>query len=292
VKSTTMRWPWRSAQRSLGGCGRSSKKRPVLLEQVEDRIALSGGAISNPAAISLAVTRTAGGLVASNLYYTAQVNVTLSPRPGVLAYVKPQVSGLSATFGFPSRGALQSSSNGLWSYTSGQTGRDSFTYYATAGSLRSNVATVSITIISQAGLIPNTPYYHSLVTRWSIDPARFEFYHPRIGALIGMEVGGMPAFPTKIVPVNKHFNVTAARSLHAKNPLEYDQRQPVLGALFQLEKPASADVSLLPKTAYYNAQRRLYDSHPAEYQVKHVYLGALFAIENFEQTGGTVVAAT
>jgi len=131
-------------------------------------------------------------------------------------------------------------------------------------------------------LLPNTPYFNSLRARRSIDPARFDFYHPRIGTLIGMEAEGIPATPTAMVPRNKKFNVTTARSLYASNPQQYDRNQPILGALFQLETAGLGDGSLLPQNPFYNKQRALYDSHPNRYQVRHVYLGAIFAIENLE----------
>ena len=218
--------------------------------------------------------------------------MTISPTPGVLYYIQPSgTPGLTATFSNNTQlGVLQWSSNGLFSYTATRAGVDHFTYYATSSNGQtSNVATVTITNSQPLGLLPSTPYYNYLRMRRGIDPARFDFYHPKIGALLGMEEAGIPSDPTTLVFANKKFSVSAARALHAEEPAQYDRAQPVLGALFQLEATTDDDASLLPRTAYYNKQRAQFDNDPARYQIMHVYLGAIFALEDFEQTGSFAV---
>jgi hypothetical protein len=106
-----------------------------------------------------------------------------------------------------------------------------------------------------------------------------------------MEISGIPTTPTEIVSVNAHFNAVADRKLHAKGPAQFDRKQPILGALFELETPGN-DQNLLPATAYYVEQKALYDSNPTQYQLKNVYLAAIFAIENFEGAGSTIVPTT
>ncbi len=200
--------------------------------------------------------------------------------------------------GGPMNGALQSSSNGAFIYTPGVNfvGSDSFQYQAQAGSSTSNIATVFITVISGSTgsptppkLLPDTPYFNYLRRRRSIDPPRFDFYHPQIGTLIGLEISGIPTKPTKIVPLNAHFNASADRRQYEQNPQRFDQKQPFLGALFALETPGATLTNLLPQTSYYENQQALYESNPTKYQLKNVYLGAIFAIEDFER-GGSVHA--
>jgi len=234
------------------------------------------------------------------LTYTAYVNVTLAPTPGVLAYLKPQLSpsNASVTFGFPSIGSFEPNVNspppGMFAYPAGQAGQERISYqvFQTGTTNSSNPSTITINIVPGPKLLPSTPFFNSLRKRWSIGPDRFSFYHPRLGSLIGLEFGGIPAKPTTIVSANKHFDVTEARSSHAKSPRQYDQEHPFLGAIFQLETPGSNHVSLLPQTAFFNEQLSLYDNHPTPYQVKHVYLGAIFAIENLEQSGTTALPPT
>jgi hypothetical protein len=255
---------------------RRAAERRCVLESLESRVVLSG-------------------LTASNIAYRTPANTALNiPAPGVIApaYVQPQAAGLQANFSPPGssgpfHGALQSSSNGAFTYTPsiGYTGTDSFNYQAfTNSGMTSNVATVTITITQKSLLLPSTPFFNSLRERRSINPARFDFYHPKLGAILRLEASGMPAKTTDLISANKHFDVTSARLRYSRNPLIYDRKQPVLGAIFQLETVGRNAANLLPQTAYYNNQRALYDAHPARYQVKHIYLGALFAIENMEQS--------
>jgi hypothetical protein len=266
----------------------------------------NGVATSGAATVSITVTsaQATTSLKAQNLFYTITKNGQLTVNaPGVLAFVTPQVPGLSAAFNGPgpSHGALASFSNGYFQYTPniGYTGQDTFTYQATAGSSVSNVATITVTIKPSVStspgpprLLPDTPYFNYVRRRRSIDPVRFDYWHPQIGALIGMEISGIPTTPTTIVSKNAHFNAAADRKLHAENPQQFDQTKPVLGALFELETPGAGLTNLLPDTAHYTEQRALYESNPTKYQLKNVYLGAIFAIEDFEQGVSTPAAAT
>ena len=310
-----------SARRFSASLRRSSHKRRPLLERLEDRVALSG-LQSGPYSISRghdasharsvnasAETHSTGPADLTRIhaqqaslyagpatYYTpvgtpfttttanGLINaVTNNGVPNVYINVIPT----SQTEGTLQFNTYPPNTYGIFTYTPPSTtftGQDTFSYQATNGTVSSNVGNVTVYVGTRATLVPTTPYFNYLRNRRSIDPARFDYYHPRIGALLGMEAAGIPSTPTTIVAVNKHFNATAARSLHARNPQQYDQKQPVLGALFQLEAPAAnGHESMLPQTTYYKEQRVLYDSHPTRYSVKHVYLGAIFAIENFEQ---------
>ena len=186
--------------------------------------------------IAVTPTTTTTTLNAKDIYYTIKQNtaLTIGP-PGVLAYVTPQVSGLSAVFiGGPQHGALSSMPNGSFVYTPGvnYTGTDSFQYQAQAGGMQSNVAIVHITIMpSSISLLPNTPYFNYVRRRWSIDPARFDYWHPKIGALIGLEIYGFPTKPTEIVSRNAHFNAAADRAARGEpatvRPAASGSRRPV-----------------------------------------------------------------
>jgi hypothetical protein len=255
-------------------------KRRGLLERLEDRIALSG----------LSVPNTLGP------FEITPNNDTFTLNPGLFSDVTPSgLTGLVANFGQPTLiGAFSPyyPNPDQFEYTAGETGQCEISYYVTqpGTGMTSNTGNVIINVVNGVTL-PSTPFFNSLRARRSIDPARFDFYHPRIGALLGMEAVGMPTTPATIVSANKDFDVNAARLDHAKNPRQYDQEHPVLGALFQLETPASSNVSLLPQTASFNEQRVLYDNDSTEYQEHHVYLGAIFAIENFEEGRSPVVPA-
>ncbi len=199
----------------------------------------------------------------------------------------------------PQHGALSFYSNGSFVYTPSlnYVGSDSFSYQAQLGTTLSNVATVFITIKSSVQstgplkLLPDTPYYNYVRRRWSRDPTRFDYWHPQIGAILGLEVTGIPTTPRKIVLPSIRLHVSADRGEFNENPTLFDKQQPILGALFGLETPP-AGIDLLPNTAHYQEQRALYESDPTKYQLKNVYLGAIFAIEDFEQgTTPTVNAA-
>lgn len=286
MKNATLEWLRRIGSRPAARAGKNSKRRP-LVESLEGRVALSGLAIG-PVRGAVASTAATQSLVASNVRYTVAANTPLVvSAPGLLAYVSPRVSGLTANFGGtgPSHGALSINPNGSFTYTPSinYSGSDQFTYYATAGSSTSNVATVFITVkASSTTLVPGTPFYNALRRRWSLDPARFDYYHPRVGAIFGLEASGIPDKPTTILSANKDFNVTAASRFYQRNPQRFDARFPIIGALFQLETPASAPSSLLPDTPYYTKQRALFESDPSRYQSEHFYLGAMFALEDLE----------
>jgi hypothetical protein len=225
--------------------------------------------------------------------YTTRENTTLTvAAPGVLATDTPAGTGLTAvlTTG-PAHGTLMLNADGSFIYTpaANYTGTDSFSYQAAEGMTLGNVAVVQLTITpTSLRLIPDTRYYNYVRRRRSIDPARFDTWHPQIGAMIGMEIAGIPTRPTILVPANHHFNAAADRKLFDENAASFDAKQPILGALFQLESPWNGQTDLLPDTAYYSEQKALYEANPAEYQRINVYLGAIFAIEDFVQEGGTL----
>jgi hypothetical protein len=249
---------------------------------------------SSTATVSITVTpvTTSQQPVAVNDYYTTTVNQPLNVgAPGVLTNDLPRGASLTASLmAGPQHGALSFYSNGSFVYTPSlnYVGSDSFTYQAQLGTTLSNVATVFITIKSSVQstgplkLLPDTPYYNYVRQRWSRDPARFDYWHPQIGAILGLEVTGIPTTPRKIVLPSIRLNVNADREEYNENPTLFDEQQPILGALFRLETPP-VGTDLLPNTAYYQEQRALYESDSTKYQLKNVYLGAIFAIEDYEQ---------
>jgi hypothetical protein len=224
--------------------------------------------------------------------YTTRENTTLTvAAPGVLATDTPAGTGLTAvlTTG-PAHGTLMLNADGSFVYTpaANYSGTDSFSYQAAEGTTLGNVAVVQLAITptitpSSLRLIPDTRYYNYVRKRRSIDPARFDTWHPQIGALIGMEIAGIPTRPTILIPANHHFNAAADRKLFDENAASFDAKQPILGALFQLESPWNGQTDLLPDTAYYSEQKALYEANPSAYQRINVYLGAIFAIEDYEQ---------
>jgi hypothetical protein len=139
-------------------------------------------------------------------------------------------------------------------------------------------------------LLPDTTYYNYVRRRRSIDPTRFDYYHPLVGTMIGLEISGIPTAPTTLVPTNDHFNAAADRQQYESDPNEFDTQQPILGALFQLESPSNGPppTHLLPLTPQYNAMRVLYDSSPAQFPQNLVYFGAVIALENIENGDRTV----
>jgi hypothetical protein len=164
-------------------------------------------------------------------------------------------------------------------------GPDSFSFRAIAGTAAGNVSVVQLTVTpAPRRLLPDTPYFNNLRKRWSINPARFDTYHPQIGAIIEMENAGIPTTPTVLVSVNHHFDVRALRALYAKNPVQFDMARPVLGALFQLEAPESGPPPshLLPLTPQYNALRALYAADPEQSKRRDPYFGAMFTLEDIE----------
>ncbi len=264
----------------------------------------NGVATSNPATISITIGSMTQPQVpiTNGDSYTTKENTTLTvAAPGVLGNDDGFGAVLTAvlTTG-PAHGKLQFGTDGSFVYTPAPnySGTDSFSYEAAAGTIVGNVAVVQLTITSTSTttptavrLLPDTRYYNYIRKRRSIDPTRFDFYHPQIGTLIGLEISGLPTRPTIVVPVNAHFNATADRAQFAQNAAAFDAKQPILGALFQLEAPWNGQTDLLPDTTYYSEQRAIYESNPTQFERENVYLGAIFAIESAGQ-GGTFVGST
>ena len=262
MKRATLKWFGRIGKGFFGRCRRSSTKRRPFLQRLEDRVELSGLS-TNPAAVWHAATSAAQPLVAKNASYNTPSGTALNVgAPGLLAFVSPRPPGLTAAYGGtgPSHGAVGVNTNGSFTYTPsiGYSGPDQFTYLARTNTQTSNTATVFITVRASFGggggggggggsnLLPDTPFFNALRTRRSIDPARFDFYHPRIGALIGLETTGVPSKATAIVSANKYFNASAVRMAHERNPQKFDQAKPILGAPFELETPASDPSNPVP----------------------------------------------
>ena len=183
--------------------------------------------------------------------YTTRENTTLTvAAPGVLATDTPAGTGLTAvlTTG-PAHGTLMLNADGSFVYTpaANYSGTDSFSYQSAEGTTLGNVAVVQLAITptitpGSLRLIPE-PLLQLRSKGRSIDPARFDTWHPQIAALIGMEIAGIPTRPTILIPANHHFNAAADRKLFDENAASFDAKQPILGALFQLSRPERADRS-------------------------------------------------
>ncbi|MFI5453883.1 MAG: Ig-like domain-containing protein [Isosphaerales bacterium] len=257
----------------------------------------NGTISSNIATVSITVTSVSQPPITNDDTYTTVENRPLTvAAPGVLANDVPSGAGLTAVLvSGPSHGSLALKADGSFTYTPAAkfTGSDTFTYMAVAGTVQGNVAVVHLTI-TPSRLLPDTPYYNDLRARRSIDPPRFDFYHPVLGALLGLEITGIPTTPATIVSANDHFNTATARALHARDAQQFDLRQPVLGALFTLEEPGTGapPTHLLPQTPHYDAIRALYNQDPTQFQRKNVYLGAILALENIENSGRLVLQPT
>ena len=264
----------------------------------------NGVATSNPATVSITVGSVTQpqSPITNGDSYTTKENTTLTvAAPGVLGNDDGFGAVLTGVLmAGPAHGTLQFKTDGSFVYTPAPnySGTDSFSYQAAAGTTVGNVAVVQLTITSTSTtppspvrLLPDTRYYNYVRKRRSINPTRFDFYHPQIGALIGLELSGLPTKATIIVPANAHFDATADRAQFDRNAAAFEAKQPVLGALFQLEAPWNGQTDLLPDTTYYIAQKALYEANPAQYQREKVYLGAIFAIERAGQ-GGTFVVST
>jgi VCBS repeat-containing protein len=119
---------------------------------------LKGGNTSNVATVTITVLPPPGTPLARDDSYNANQDTPLVvPAPGVLANDSdPDGDPLTAVLvggsakGTTAHGMVSLSSNGAFRYTpatkSGFLGQDSFTYVASDGALRSNVATVTITV--------------------------------------------------------------------------------------------------------------------------------------------------
>jgi hypothetical protein len=112
---------------------------------------------------------------------------------------------------------------------------------------------------AETRLLPDTPYFNFLRARRSIDPARFDSYHPRIGAILGLELTGIPTAPTRSLHANHRFNLAANRALAAQDPGRFAAQHPILAALFQLESPADGPppTHLLPAKRSWSHDGRL-----------------------------------
>ena len=267
----------------------------------------NGVATSNPATISITIGSVTQPQppITNGDSYTTKENTTLTvAAPGVLGNDDGFGAVLTAVLNAsPAHGTLQFKTDGSFVYTPAPnySGTDSFSYQAAAGTTVGNVAVVHLTITSTSTgtgtttpnpvrLLPDTRYYNYIRKRRSINPTRFDFYHPQIGALIGLELSGLPTKATIVVPVNAHFNATADRAVRPKccrfrrEAARPGRLIPVGGTVERPDRPAAGYDVLQPAAALYNA-------NPAQYQRENVYLGAIFAIERAGQ-GGTFVGST
>jgi uncharacterized delta-60 repeat protein len=110
-----------------------------------------GALTSNVATVTITVVPVPDAPVARDYSYSTDQGTPLTvPTPGVLANDSDAdgdpITAVLATG--PAHGTLTLNSNGAFTYTpaAGFTGRDSFTYRASDGTLTSNVATVAITV--------------------------------------------------------------------------------------------------------------------------------------------------
>src|SRR5262249_45349054 len=159
---------------------------------------------------------------------------------------------------------------------------DSFTYRTGAGQAQGNVATVPLTVTpAETRLLPDTPYVNFLRARRRSDPARFDSYHPLIGAILSLATTGDPTPPTRLLHASHRPTVTAARALLTHDPGPFAARQPILGALFQLESPGAGPppTHLLPASPHFNGLRADYERDPDHFDRGHIDLGAIFALE-------------
>lgn len=114
---------------------------------------------SNIATVSLTIVAVNDPPVAGNDSYTANEDTPLSvAAPGVLANDSDPVEGSPVTavlVSDPAHGTLTLNADGSFSYTpaANYSGTDSFTYKANDGGADSNIATVSITVVSASSLI-------------------------------------------------------------------------------------------------------------------------------------------
>ena len=157
MKLASIRTLGRKTNRPSAARRRLTTKHKPVLEQLEDRVALSG-------------------LTAIDLNYTnQQPNPLIVLAPGVIApaYVQPQGNGLMATFNAPGssgpfHGQLSSLPTGWFQYTpnQGYSGPDQFSYEAfNSLGQTSNLATVFINVLPPATVLPSTPFFNSLIAQ-------------------------------------------------------------------------------------------------------------------------------
>jgi hypothetical protein len=261
----------------------------------------NGVAASVPATISISVTSTTGTqppVSVDDFYTTVQNRPLVAAAPGVLANDNGFGALLTADLvAGPAHGSLVFHADGSFVYTTAANynGSDTFTYASAAGALEGNVAVVHLTVTPvPVRLVPDTPYFRYIRHKWHVDPIRFGTYHPQIGAILTLEKNGLPTAPTTLVLPNRHFNAVAERRQYAQDPQGYDERQPILGALFQLEQaaPGPQPRHLLPETTRFNALRALYARDPALVQRQNVYFAAILALENIENGVGSSLPPT
>jgi hypothetical protein len=257
---------------------------------------------SNVASVTITVTPATGQSTQPPMgngdsYSTAENRPLTVPAPGVLGNDIAFGGTLTAVVVTgPAHGALKLNSDGSFTYTPAANyhGPDGFTYQPVAGALQGNVTAVSLSVTAlPTRLLPNTPYFNYLRRRRSLDPARFDSYHPRLGTILGLETSGMPTMPTQVVPVNHHFDAAAARALYAANPMQYIARHPLLGTLFSLESPGSGPplAQLLPSSSQFNAARARYEQAPTRFDQANPELGAVFALEDIENGNSPAIVS-
>jgi hypothetical protein len=242
---------------------------------------------SNVATVSIAVVKAIRPPVTNANSYKLTENTTLTvPAPGILGNDTGETGHVltAVLVSGPAHGTLVLNPNGSFSYTptTGFAGSDSFTYHASDSGVAGNTATVHLAISAPSGpisLLPNTPYFRYLQHRRTLNPTRFDTFHPQIGALLGLELSGIPTRPTKILPNNAKFN--ALRSQHARNPAAFSASQPIIGALLSLESIQGSETSanLLPDTPQIRALLSLRAKDPAAFDQTHVYYAAILALE-------------
>jgi hypothetical protein len=258
----------------------------------------NGAARSGVATVSLTITPASQAPVTVGSSYSTNQNQSLSvSAPGVLTGVVSTGSTApkAVLVTGPAHGTVALDPDGAFTYkpAANYHGTDSFTFRADAGTAMGNVSVVSLTVTPiPVHLLPNTAFYNYVRRRREIDPARFDTWHPRIGAILRLEDGGISTSRTILVSANHHFDATALRARYLQHPSAFIREAPVLGALFRLESPGNGPPPshLLPDTAHFDALRKLYAQNPGQFDRREVYLGALFAVENIEN--GVAAAAS
>ena len=248
----------------------------------------------NLATVSLSVTPTVVVIpvplppISAGDAFAATRNHTLNvAAPGVLGNDRdPAGAALTAILvAGPTHGTLTLKADGSFTYTpaANYVGPDSFTYRASDGTSTGNVATVSLTVTSSRFLLlPDTHRYNYIRRRRAIDPPRFDAYHPRVGAFVGLEVDGLPTGPAALLPTNARFR--AIRAARRPDPARFDASKPIVGALIRLESPGVGPplTRLLPATTADATLRARRAANPGRFDLAHPYIGALIRLEVLE----------